>query len=176
MLSRIPTFRRVGHVSLPVHFVASHELHGRFKCRPESHSTSAIFTATAFPSPTPPCHFLCTSHVSSPTSPPDSQMLSRLRCAHFGTFAALTRSLSAFHFFVCPSGGTAGNRLILYFPKSPKALQSDIFYFYCMSLLHHPKTHQSTYGQQSQLKTQVVLPRHSSSSLAILLSPKVLAP
>jgi hypothetical protein len=78
--SVVPTFRSVGHFGLPVHFVASPELHGRFKCCPESHSTSTIlstylamfctsatFTATAFPSPSPPCHFLCTSHIPSLT-------------------------------------------------------------------------------------------------------------
>jgi hypothetical protein len=72
----VPTFRtpRVGHFKfcLPVAFVASPDLHGRFKCGPASHSigaflvistclamfcTSATFTATAFPSPSPPCHF-----------------------------------------------------------------------------------------------------------------------
>jgi hypothetical protein len=60
------------------HFVASPELHGRFKCCPDSHSTrvilnsclsvcctSATFTATAFPSHSPPFHFLCTSHILS---------------------------------------------------------------------------------------------------------------
>jgi hypothetical protein len=95
-LKRIPTFRGVGHVGLPVHFVASPELHGRFKCCLESRNTSAIlstclalfctfttFTATAFPSPSPPCHF--SVHIShsitrcpapSPTSFPDSHMLS----------------------------------------------------------------------------------------------------
>jgi hypothetical protein len=54
------------------------ELHGRFKCCPDSNSTSAIlstrlakcctsaiFTATAFPSHSPPFRFLCTSHISS---------------------------------------------------------------------------------------------------------------
>jgi hypothetical protein len=73
-------FRRVRHFCLPVAFVASPDLHGRFKCCPDSHSTgtsaflstclamfctSATFTATAFPSPSPPCHFLCTSHIPS---------------------------------------------------------------------------------------------------------------
>jgi hypothetical protein len=51
----------------------------RPKCCPDSHSTSAFlstclaivctsatFTATAFRSPSPPCHFLCTSHIPSP--------------------------------------------------------------------------------------------------------------
>jgi hypothetical protein len=33
------------------------------------------------------------------------------------------------------------NRLILYFPKSPKAIQSDILYF-LLHVVHHPKTHQ----------------------------------
>jgi hypothetical protein len=95
-LKRIPTFRRVGHVGLPVHFVASPELHGRFKCCLERHNTSAIlstclamfctsttFTATAFPSPSPQCHFsVLTSHsitrcpAPSPTSSPDLHMLS----------------------------------------------------------------------------------------------------
>jgi hypothetical protein len=69
---------RFGHFGLPVHFFASHELHGRFKCCPESHSTSAIlstcpamfctsatFTATAFPSPSRPCQFLCTTYIPS---------------------------------------------------------------------------------------------------------------
>jgi hypothetical protein len=78
--SVVPTFRSVGHFGLPVHFVASPELHGRFKCCPDSRSTSTIlstylamfctsatFTATAFPSPSPPCHFLCTSHIPSLT-------------------------------------------------------------------------------------------------------------
>jgi hypothetical protein len=71
------TFCRVGHFGLPVHFVARLELHGRFKCCPDSHRISAIlstclamfctpatFTASAFPSYSP-CHFLCTSHLSS---------------------------------------------------------------------------------------------------------------
>jgi hypothetical protein len=62
---------------------ASPDLHGRFKCCPDSHSTSAFlstclamlctsatfegskFTATAFPSPSHPCHFLCTFHFPS---------------------------------------------------------------------------------------------------------------
>jgi hypothetical protein len=53
----------------------------------------------AFPSPSPPCHFLCTPHILSLPScpifafPPDSHMLSWLRCAHFGTFAALTHGV-----------------------------------------------------------------------------------
>jgi hypothetical protein len=77
-LWRIPAFRRIGHFGLAVHFVASPELHGQFMCCPDSHSTSAILCtclamfctsatldATAFPSPSPPCHFLCTSHISS---------------------------------------------------------------------------------------------------------------
>jgi hypothetical protein len=59
-------------------FVASPDLHGRFKERPDSYSTSgflstclamfctsATLTATAFPSPSPPYHFLCTSHLPS---------------------------------------------------------------------------------------------------------------
>jgi hypothetical protein len=40
--SESPTFRRVGHFCLPVAFVASPDLHGRFKCCPDSHSTSAF--------------------------------------------------------------------------------------------------------------------------------------
>jgi hypothetical protein len=43
-------------------------------------------------------------HLSLP--PPDSHMLSWLRCAQFGTFAVLTRGLSAFHLSICLSGGT----------------------------------------------------------------------
>jgi hypothetical protein len=79
---QIPTFRQVGHVSLPVHFVDSPTLHGRFKCCPDSHSTSVIlrrclamfctsatFTATAFPShclsQPLPYSFLCPSHILS---------------------------------------------------------------------------------------------------------------
>jgi hypothetical protein len=89
-------FRRVGHFCLPVAFVASPDLHGRFKCCPDSHSTSAFlsaclamfctsttFTATAFPSP-PDLVIFCahlTFHHSffsapSPTFPQDSHMLS----------------------------------------------------------------------------------------------------
>jgi hypothetical protein len=93
-----PTFRRVGHFGLPVHFVAWPAWHGRFKCCPESHSTSAIhstclamfcisptFAATAFPSPSGgDPHLAISVHIShsitrfpapSPTSLPESHML-----------------------------------------------------------------------------------------------------
>jgi hypothetical protein len=56
---RIPTFRRVGHVCLPVAFDASPDLHGRFKCCPDSHSTSA-FLSTCLT-------MFCTSATFTPT-------------------------------------------------------------------------------------------------------------
>jgi hypothetical protein len=43
-LKRIPAFREVGQFGLPVHFVASPELHGRFKCCSDSNSSSAILS------------------------------------------------------------------------------------------------------------------------------------
>jgi hypothetical protein len=51
--------------------------------------------------------------------------------------------------------------LILYFPKCPKALQSDIFDFLLHGCLLHctfsiQKLIKSPYGQQNQLSTQVV--------------------
>jgi hypothetical protein len=94
-LWRIPTSRRVGHFGLHVHFVASPELHGRFKCCPESHSTSAFLSN--MPGHVPHlcnlyCHCLSqplpssfSVHIShsitrfpapSLTPPPDSHMFS----------------------------------------------------------------------------------------------------
>jgi hypothetical protein len=55
-------------------------------------------------------------------------MLSFLRRAHFGTFAALTLSLSAFFSSVCPSGGSVGISLLCTFIIRAQK-QSDVFYF-----------------------------------------------
>jgi hypothetical protein len=137
-----PYIFRVGHFGLPGHFVAWPELHRRFECCPESHSTSAIlstyvytclamfctsvtFTATAFPSPSLSfsvhiSHSITPLPAPSPTPPPDSHMLPRLRCARFGTFAALTRRLNAFHFFVGPPGGAIGIASFCTFQRARK--------------------------------------------------------
>jgi hypothetical protein len=108
--------------------------------------TSATLTATAFPSPSPPRHFLCTSHISitrfpapSLTSPTDSHMLSWLRCAQFGTFDVLTRGLRAFHLSICLSGGMWETPHAV-LAKGPKS--TPIFYWLLQVTVHHPKTQQ----------------------------------
>jgi hypothetical protein len=110
-------------------------------------SATLIATCTAFPSPSPPCHALCTSHVPSlvflPHLPLPSHRLSRLPCAHFGTSAALPRGWSAFHFFVCSFRGTVGIALFCTFQRAQK--QSNLAFlktFDCMSFVHHSKPHQ----------------------------------
>jgi hypothetical protein len=95
--------------------------------------TSATFAATAFSSPSPPCHFLCTSHIPSLVFLPHLPLLPQIPicypdiCCHETGFDCLP--FLRFPFWRCPC---SWNRNILYFPKSPKVLQSDIFYF----LLH----------------------------------------
>jgi hypothetical protein len=91
-LWRIPTFRMVGHFGLPVHFVASPHLHCRLKCCPEpQHPCDASYMSGhvlhlcnlyCLSQPLPSLSCLCTSHsitrfpAPSPTSPPDSHLLS----------------------------------------------------------------------------------------------------
>jgi hypothetical protein len=77
-LFRTHTFRRVCHIGLPAHFVASPELHGRFKCCPEATApvrslvhawpcSPPLQPLLPLPFPAPPLLviFLCTSHISS---------------------------------------------------------------------------------------------------------------
>jgi hypothetical protein len=101
-----------------------------------------------------PAPLSCSVHIShfwtrfpapSPISSPISYMLSGLRCAHFGTFAALTRE------WVRPTPPGAllevlrsivyyWNRLILYFPQSPKALQSESLCLFLQPTLYRKST------------------------------------
>jgi hypothetical protein len=62
------------------------------------------------------------------TPPLDSHMLSCLRCAHFGTFAALKRCTRAFHISVC-SGGTVGIASFCSFQYCPGPLERMGFGF-----------------------------------------------
>jgi hypothetical protein len=133
-------------------------LYGGLKCCPESHSTSAILstclamfctstTLTAFPSPSPPCHFLCTSHIPSiaclPHLPLPPQIPVCLRkhtydcvvvyltaLCPFGHMCCLDRGFECLPLTRLPFWRYHLNRVILYFPKSPKALQSDMSYFF----------------------------------------------
>jgi hypothetical protein len=106
--------------------------------------TSATFSATALPCPSPPCHFLCTSHNPSlaflprlPLPPqfpicfPDGDV----SIQNFGTFAALTRglNLSAFHCSVCPFGCTFGIAIFCIFVRAQKHSNLALFTFHCMS-------------------------------------------
>jgi hypothetical protein len=102
--------------------------------------TSATFTATAFSSPSPPCHFLCTSHIPSlaflPHLPHPPQI--PICCpdcvvpisAHL---PALTRGLSAFHLSACPVGGTVGNASFCSFQRGQNRSNLTTFTFCCMS-------------------------------------------
>jgi hypothetical protein len=65
-----------------------------------------------------------------------------MRCAHIGTFAALARGLSALHLSGCPSEGTVGIASFCTFQRVQKHSNLTFVCFFCMSLLHHPKTHQ----------------------------------
>jgi hypothetical protein len=134
----------------------------------DSHSTSAStcldvlrlanFTATAFPSHSPPCHLLCTSLISSLTFLPHLPLYPLIpicfpaRVAHFSTYAALKLSVSAF-LLRLPYWRYRWNRLIPYFPESPKTLQSDIF-----DSRKIRKLNSSTYQQQKQLSAHIVIP------------------
>jgi hypothetical protein len=81
----------------------------------------------------------------------------RMRCAHFGTFTALTRGLSAFHFFVCPAGGTVGNASFCSFQRAQEHSNLTTFlYCYCCMSCRVYKLNESTYGQQNQLSTPVL--------------------
>jgi hypothetical protein len=171
---------------MPVHFVATVHALPRvarpIKCCSERHSTSAIlstclaifctsatFTATAFPSPSPPSHFLCTSHIPSLAFFPISHFPPRFfppRCAFltalctFWHICCLDTGFQRLPLVHLPCWRYRWKRLILYFPKSPKALQSDIFNF----LLHvlHIKTHRehvrTTESTQYPSCSRVTLP------------------
>jgi hypothetical protein len=126
----------------------------RLKCCAESNSTraflstclamfctSATFTATALSSPSPPCHFLCTSHIPSlaflphhlnscPRSP-NALLNSLLPLWHI---CCLDTGLERLPFVPLPCWRYLWKHLILYFPKSP-ALQPDKFYFQSHILL-----------------------------------------
>jgi hypothetical protein len=126
--------------------------------------TSATFTATAFPSPSPPCHYLCTSHIPSLTFLPQYPHPPQIPIcfpdcvlpisAHL---PALTRGLSALHLSACPVRGTVGKASFCSFQRGPKRSNLTTFTF----LLHVNtcsvyKLIESTYGQQKQLGTPVV--------------------
>jgi hypothetical protein len=140
----------VGRFGLPFAYVALPELHSRFECCPESHSTgaflstclamfctSATFTATAFPSPSPACHFC--AHLTFHHSPscPISHFPPRFPYAFLTALYPFWRNYyldTGFERLLLvrlPCWRHSWRRLILYFPKSPKALQSDFFTFYC---------------------------------------------
>jgi hypothetical protein len=77
-------------------------------------------------------------HIShSITRFPDPSLTSLLEslkgCAHFGTFAALTQDLSAFHFSGCPSGGTVGNTSLCTCQRAQQHSNLTFCIFYCMS-------------------------------------------
>jgi hypothetical protein len=151
----------VDHFGMPIHFVASPELDGRFRCRPESHRyrmrtqlvlqcvlfstslamfcTSATCTATAFPNHSPHSHFLCTSSISSLAFLPHLPLTPQIPIC-------FPDCIEPVLVHVLPSHGRGvsvpllrfafwryrWNRLILYFPKSPEKLPSDTFSY----LLH----------------------------------------
>jgi hypothetical protein len=76
---------------------------------------------------------------------------SLLCCAHCGTRAALTRSFSAFHYSIYPSGCTLG--IALYFSKSPETFQSVFSYFF----VHVTRTSsKNSSQQQNQLSAHIV--------------------
>jgi hypothetical protein len=81
-------------------------------------SVHGTFIASALLTHSLPSHFLLTSHILSLTFlqdpapslivPPNSHMGFRLCDAHYDSFAALKLTLSAFHSYVCTSGGSLG--------------------------------------------------------------------
>jgi hypothetical protein len=99
--------------------------------------TSATFTATAFPSPSPPCHFC--AHLTFHHSPscPISHFPPRFLYAFLTALCPFWRNYcidTGFERLLLvrlPCWRYSWKRPILYFPKSPKALQSDFFTFYC---------------------------------------------
>jgi hypothetical protein len=101
--------------------------------------TSATFTASAFPSPSPPCHVLCTSHI------PSLAFLSHLPLPPRFSYAFLT-ALCPLRHICCLDTGLEGlplvrlpfwryrcNRLILYFPRAQKQSNLTFCTFFWMS-------------------------------------------
>jgi hypothetical protein len=140
-----PYISGVGHFSLPVYFVARPSCKSD-SCCPVSHSpsailnkclailsTSATFTATAFPSHSPH-HF--SVHISyvitrfpapSPTSPPRSPYAFLTVLCQYWHICCLDTEFECLPLLRLPFWRYLWNRLILFSPKSPKALQSDAF-------------------------------------------------
>jgi hypothetical protein len=95
------------------------------------HCLSQPFPSWSFPVHT--SHSITRFPAPSLTSHPDSHMLASLRCAHFGTFSALTRGLSAFHLSICPAGGTVGNASFCSFQRAQEHSNLTTFPYCCMS-------------------------------------------
>jgi hypothetical protein len=180
-----PLISWVGHFGLPVHFFAPPEFHGRFKCCPDSHNisailstrlamfrTSATFTATAFPLP---CHFLCTSPILSPAFLPHLPFPLHIRICFpncVGSFAALTRGLSAFHSSLCTSKGIFGIASFCTFQRA----QSTPICFFPLFVARAPSensTQVRTHNRINSVRTlPSLLPRHISCSVASFSTPK----
>jgi hypothetical protein len=109
---------------------------------------SATVTATAFPSHSPPCHFLCTSHIPSLAFLPHLPLPPQIPLCIPDCVAPILAYLLPCHGVRVPSTCPFAiwryrcNRLVLYFPKSLKALQSDILYF-LLHVTHAPSEHSS---------------------------------
>jgi hypothetical protein len=77
-------------------------------------------------------HSITRLPAPSPMSPRSAQMLSRLCCAHCGTFAAFTWGLNAFHSSVCRSGGTLGIASFCTFQRAKKHSNLTFLTFLCI--------------------------------------------
>jgi hypothetical protein len=130
---------------------ASPEVHGRFKCCPDSHGTCAILstclamsctsttlTATAFPSHSTPCHFLCTSHISSfaflpylPLPPPKFLHAFPAALCPFWRICCLDTGFECLPLLCFPFWTYCWNRLFCTFRRAQK--HSNLIFNYCMS-------------------------------------------
>jgi hypothetical protein len=135
-MQRTPTIRRVGHFGLPVRFVASPEVHGRFKCTPVR-SLVHVWPCSAplqpslrlpFPATPDPLVIFCahlTFHhsLSCPIShfPPRFPYAFLTALCPFWHICCLCTGFECRPLLRLPFWGYCWNGLVLYFPKSPKS-------------------------------------------------------
>jgi hypothetical protein len=85
------------------------------------------------PSHSPPCQFLCKSHISSLAClphlplPPNIPICFLTTVCQFWPICCLDTEFECLPFLRLPFWRYRWSRLVLYFPKSPKTVQSDMF-------------------------------------------------
>jgi hypothetical protein len=102
--------------------------------------------AAAFPSPSPPCHFLCTFHISSLAFLPHLQLPPQIpKCFPDCVVPILEHVLHGHGVCVPSTFPFAFLGVLLESPHSKEPTRTPIRHFKLflyMSLVHHPKTHQ----------------------------------